>query len=158
MDLLNTEQQLQFKHLLKEQCRSILQERITTIENAMKEAQEAANSEEKSSAGDKYETGRAMNQLNKEMYAAQLEEALKEMVQLQAADVTHIKTTAMPGAVVVTNLNTLFIAAAMGALKTEKGNVMVLSPKAPLAVALHGKKAGDTITLNGKAISVTALF
>jgi hypothetical protein len=38
----------------------------------MESAQQSANSEEKSSAGDKYETSRAMGHLEKDMHARQL--------------------------------------------------------------------------------------
>jgi hypothetical protein len=41
---------------------AVLTQRINTAQAAMDRAQEAANSEEKSSSGDKYETGRAMGQ------------------------------------------------------------------------------------------------
>ncbi|MFN8286747.1 MAG: hypothetical protein U0V74_08350 [Chitinophagales bacterium] len=153
-----TEEQLRFKQLLKEHCLALLNERIANIQNAMKEAQEAANSEEKSSAGDKYETGRAMSQLNKEMYAAQLEEALKELAQMQAADVSTIRTQAGIGAFVVTDNTTLFIAAAMGAIKLQGSTVMVLSPKAPIAIALNGKQKNDAVQFNGKLITVKEVY
>lgn len=51
----------------------------------MEGAQEAANSESKSSAGDKYETGRAMAQLERDRHAQLLAEAQKverELTQL----------------------------------------------------------------------------
>ncbi len=50
----------------------------------MDRAQEAANSEGKSPAGDKYETGRAMGQLQKEMHGRQLAEYAKEVKALQS--------------------------------------------------------------------------
>ena len=43
----------------------------------MVNAQEAANEEGKSSVGDKYETGRAMMQIERDKAAQQLDEALK---------------------------------------------------------------------------------
>ena len=43
----------------------------------MNDAQRSANEEGKSSAGDKYETGRAMMQIERDKAANQLEEALK---------------------------------------------------------------------------------
>lgn len=48
-----------------------IEERITITKLAIANAQEAANSQDKSSAGDKYETGRAMGHLEKDMYARQ---------------------------------------------------------------------------------------
>lgn len=158
MDLLNKEQQLQFKQQLKQQCLALLQSRIDAIETAMREAQDAANSEEKSSAGDKYETGRAMNQLNKEMYAAQLEEALKELAQLNAANTDALSIKAGPGALIITSQHTIFIAAAIGPVHCANEKVMVLSPHAPLAIALAGKKSGDALSFNGKPLQIETLF
>ena len=43
----------------------------------MANAQESANAEEKSSAGDKYETGRAMMQIERDKAAQQLNESMK---------------------------------------------------------------------------------
>ncbi|MDB5240215.1 MAG: hypothetical protein JWP57_840, partial [Spirosoma sp.] len=50
---------LLLKQALHARCRHYVQQRIDTARQAMEAAQESANSESKSSAGDKYETGRA---------------------------------------------------------------------------------------------------
>jgi hypothetical protein len=63
-------------------CCAYAEARIRVAKEAMQQAQQAANAEEKSTAGDKYETGRAMAHLEKEKAAAQLFEAnkLKEVL------------------------------------------------------------------------------
>ena len=70
------------KKLLHEKCEEYIAKRIATAQNAMDEAQRAANEETKSSAGDKFETGRAMMHLEKQKNAFQLGEALKVQQQL----------------------------------------------------------------------------
>jgi predicted O-methyltransferase YrrM len=67
------------KKELFEHCKNLLLQRIANGEKAMLDAQEAANSEEKSSMGDKYETGRAMSQLAREMSAKQVFENKQEL-------------------------------------------------------------------------------
>ena len=62
----------ELKKLLIAHCTALLVQRITVSETAMKNAQESANSEDKSSAGDKYETSRAMGHLDRDMNAKQL--------------------------------------------------------------------------------------
>ena len=69
---MNEQQKIDFKKALKTRCIEILEQRIDASYNSMQNAQAAANEEEKSSAGDKYETGRAMNHLEKDMHARQL--------------------------------------------------------------------------------------
>ena len=51
------------KLLLLNTIKAQLDEKIQVALQAMKAAQESANAETKSSAGDKYETGRAMGQI-----------------------------------------------------------------------------------------------
>ena len=69
---MNDQQKIYFKNTLKKRCIEIIEKRISSSYNSMENAQAAANEEEKSSSGDKYETGRAMSYLEKDMYARQL--------------------------------------------------------------------------------------
>jgi hypothetical protein len=57
---MTSREKIAFKSKLKNFGLGMLRQRIGTAQEDMNRAQEAANSEEKSSAGDKYETGRAM--------------------------------------------------------------------------------------------------
>ena len=66
---------LSFKIKLHHYCESIVEEQLSGIIAALKDAQEGANNETKSSAGDKHETGRAMAQLETEKLNTQLNEA-----------------------------------------------------------------------------------
>ena len=52
--------QIAIKQTLIEQCEEFVQQKIDVSEKLMNEAQDSANNETKSSAGDKFETGRAM--------------------------------------------------------------------------------------------------
>ena len=67
----------QLKEQLWVQCQKIVEHRLATAQQAMDAAQQSANQEEKSSAGDKYETGRAMAQLERDKAATQVEENKK---------------------------------------------------------------------------------
>jgi predicted O-methyltransferase YrrM len=73
------EKKLINKKEIFEHCKNMLLQRIADGEKAVLDAQEAANSEEKSSMGDKYETGRAMSQLAREMSAKQVFENKQEL-------------------------------------------------------------------------------
>ena len=66
LHLMTDHQKLSFKAFkLKNFALDLIGQRMTTAKEAMQQAQESANSEEKSSAGDKYETGRAMGHLQR---------------------------------------------------------------------------------------------
>ena len=58
-------------------CLNLVNRKITQAISLMDEAQQAANSDTKSSAGDKHETSRAMAMLEKDKAANQLAEANK---------------------------------------------------------------------------------
>ncbi|MFM7852135.1 MAG: 3-oxoacyl-ACP synthase, partial [Flammeovirgaceae bacterium] len=68
---------IELKKLIYTACLRMIQERQHYSRLAMSSAQDAANAEEKSSAGDKYETGRAMAQIERDKAAMQLAEVLK---------------------------------------------------------------------------------
>ena len=65
------------KHLLHQQCIAYVQKRLQEAEHAFRDAEQAANDDTKSSAGDKYETGREMMQQEKNRITAQLKKQLR---------------------------------------------------------------------------------
>lgn len=77
---------------MKEQiCESILrmlEQKIKTVQQSIASIQEARNNETKSSAGDKYETGRAMMQAELDKQGLLLQQLLQ-----QQADVLKIQKT-----------------------------------------------------------------
>src|SRR6185312_11945801 len=126
----------------------LLQRRITTAATAMSRAQEAANAEEKSSSGDKCETGRAMGQLEREMYGRQSAEYERELKALQAVAVDVVCARAGAGALVQVKGMAIFMCAGLGKQQVDGQTVLFVSPKAPLAQALQGKKPGDDVMIN----------
>lgn len=132
----------------------MLLQRIAEGEKAMLDAQEAANSEEKSSMGDKYETGRAMSQLARDMSAKQVFENKQELANLLKLENTKTDKTIVQGSVVIANGKVFFIAVGLGVIDFNGMQVTVLSPKAPLANLMLGKKAGDLFELNKKQFAI----
>ena len=141
-------QKILFKNKLKHIGESIIRQRINAAKLAIEDAQAAANNEEKSSAGDKYETSRAMNHLEKDMQSRQLAENVKELATLHAVEVNKIYTAGEPGAFLQCLGVSFFIAAGLGKQMVETQTVFFLSPKAPLAGLLCNKKAGDHFLFN----------
>lgn len=151
-------EKLAHKNKLKRWALDSITTRISTAKEAMSQAQEAANSEEKSSAGDKYETGRAMGHLQKDMHARQLAEALKELAALQAIATEAICPDGRPGALLRGDDIAFFISAGLGKQIVEGRAVVFLSPLAPLAKLLQGKKPGDTVPFNNTSILLREVF
>ncbi len=114
----------------------------------MNDAQATANNEEKSSAGDKYETSRAMSHLEKDMHAKQLSANMKEIESLLSVDCHKLYNSAEKGSLVNCGIILFFIAAGLGKLTFENEIVFLVSPVAPVSKMLSGKKTGDTIIFN----------
>ncbi|GAB3763706.1 3-oxoacyl-ACP synthase [Spirosoma pomorum] len=139
---------LQIKESLFESCRIYVQQRIDTARQAMQAAQESANMEEKSSAGDKYETGRAMAQLERDRHAQLLAEARKLAQDLAKINVDKAYETVQPGSLVTTDRGLFFISTSVGKLTLDGREYFAISSASPIGQALAGKRAGESATFN----------
>jgi transcription elongation GreA/GreB family factor len=149
---------LSFKKQLLQECIRLLETRIAHAKQAMNAAQEAANSEDKSSAGDKYETSRAMGQLARDMNAKQLAAAQAELNTLLKLVIDNSSEKVIAGSLVTTTQGTYFIAVGIGAIEVENQKVIVLSSRSPLALLLLGKQLNDSFPFNEKQYQVTGII
>lgn len=155
---MTTHEKIAFKIQLKHLGLDLLKQRIATAEAAMTRAQEAANAEEKSSSGDKYETGRAMGQLEKEMYGRQLAAYAKEVNALQSIVADSICPQGGPGAFIRGKGIAFFVSAGLGKQQVEGIIVLFVSPLAPLAQLLQGRKPGEVIFFNGANLVIEDVY
>ncbi|QDK83645.1 3-oxoacyl-ACP synthase [Spirosoma sp. KCTC 42546] len=124
----------------------------------MEDAQEAANSESKSSAGDKYETGRAMAQLERDRNAQLLAEAQKLGQELSRLNIDKNYETVQPGCLVSTNRGSFFVSMSAGKLTANGKDYFAISAASPIAVALAGRKVGDVATFNKMTYQVLDVY
>ena len=87
IELISQKDKIAFKNLVKSECLKQINQRIANAKAAIAQAQDAANSSDKSTAGDKYETSRAMGQIDSDMNSKQLLEAEQELSFLEKIDV-----------------------------------------------------------------------
>jgi hypothetical protein len=158
MFAMNQEEKIAFKNRLKQFCNDTINKRIEVAKVAIENAQHAANDEEKSSAGDKYETGRAMNHLEREMHARQLSENLKELSTLHAINTNAIYNIVAAGAFVKCTEISFFIATGLGKQMIDSETILFLSPNAPLTKVMEHKKPGDKFIFSGKDIFVIEVY
>lgn len=145
------------KQRLHQACLQKVEERMDDARASIQAAQEAANNETKSSAGDKYETGRAMMQQEQDKAAGQLMEALKLKKVLDQLKTEKEHRQVQAGSLVFTNLGNFYIAASIGRLSLEGVAYMVISPVSPLAQQLAGLQAGEELNFNGRKFKVEQL-
>jgi transcription elongation GreA/GreB family factor len=142
------------KEELHKQCTAYVQKRMDEAEKAFKAAEQASNDDTKSSAGDKYETGRAMMQQEKDRNTTQLNEANKLMVALNRISAKGSSATVDTGSLVITNNGKFYIAISAGVLTLNGENYFAVSPASPIGIKLKGLKVGDGFDLNGKGYKV----
>ena len=145
------------KQTLYTLCEQHVQDRLDAVQAAVQAAQESANSETKSSAGDKYETGRAMAQNERDRNLVQLQQARQLQAELQRIDPAKSCDTVRPGALVQTSMGWFFISISAGKLSADGTDYFAVSAAAPVAAALSGKRAGEEVLFNGKPVRVLAI-
>ena len=155
---MNNQEKIIFKNKLKHFCEELIRQRIDAAKKAISNAREATNQEAKSTVGDKYETARAMGQLEQDMFARQLAENLKEFSILQSIDANNICKEVGSGSFLQCQNISFFIAAGLGKKIFEDKTILFLSPNAPLAKTLLHKKTGDGFIFNGANSTIEDLF
>ena len=146
------------KHKLLAKCFEYVDQRIETSRQAMNDAQASANEEGKSSAGDKYETGRAMAQIERDKAAQQLDEAMKLRSILSQIKSTAKSEKIIQGSLVSTELNWFFLAISMGKVSIEGIDFLIIAPNSPIGQTLLGRKVSDQFTFAGKVHIIAKIF
>lgn len=127
---------------------------MDAAQQAIEDAQKASTDDTKSSAGDKYETGREMMQQETNRNMAQLNEANKLKVALNKISPGIVSPKAIAGSVVLTDNGNFYLAISAGLLNTSAGQYFAVSPASPLGLKLLGVKEGDEFKLNDKTYHI----
>lgn len=143
-------QNTSLKQKLLVSCIEYVETRISSAAAAMQDAQNAANDESKSSAGDKYETGRAMMQIERDQAAVQLDEAMKLKRTLNQINANEHHKVVSLGSIVTTNSFRAFVAVGPLKLNVDGDVYFIITPMSPLGQVLIGLKAGSDFTFNNK--------
>ncbi len=141
------------KARLIHQLRTILEERKKVLETALAAAKESRDNDTKSSAGDKFETGRAMMQQEMDKLEQQLGLLHQQIHQLQNIDSAVQHRHIGSGSLVKTDKNTYLLALAFGKLEVDDEVIWVISTASPIAQKMLGKKAGETFEFQQQAKS-----
>jgi transcription elongation GreA/GreB family factor len=151
-------EKLAFKQKLKDYCIEQLRGKVEEAIKSMERAQEAANGEEKSSMGDKYEITKAMGQIDSDRAGLQLFESKKQLSQLNLVNIDTICKEVKAGAFVICETMNYFIATSIGGKVIDNEKINIISAAAPIAQLLMNKKAGENFVFNGNKINVLDVF
>ncbi|MBI1305592.1 MAG: hypothetical protein GC181_03140 [Bacteroidetes bacterium] len=143
---------------LLERCREIMKEKLDVIDHSIQDVQDAVESEDKNSAGDKYETGRAMAQEDLDRLFQQKALLLKDMSMLQHPSMSAPHDTVQTGSVIHAGEMWFYIGPNMGKVKFEDHEIFMISTKSPLAVQMLGKTKGQSFNMNNRPLEITEIF
>ncbi len=139
MDL-NLPLKIRFHH----DCIEILQRKVGALQDAIEQAQSAANLETKSSAGDKYETGRAMMHIEKDKLTMQLAAGFKLLELLNQIPFDKAFNSVKPGALLETSQGLFYCCVSLGECQFESHTIQTISLRSPLGQQFRNHKIGDT--------------
>jgi transcription elongation GreA/GreB family factor len=145
-----------FKGKVFKCCLALLEEKVFSLQTILRELEDGAQNDNKSSAGDKHETARAMMQLEQEKISKQLSEVVAQKASLEKLEnITSDKIRA--GSLIGTNRGFLYLGIAPAKITVEETNITVLTEFSPLGKKLVGLKTGDQAEVNGMAYIIESV-
>ena len=145
------------KHKLYQECQLFINKRFQAIQNSISDIQNGLESETKSSAGDKHETGRAMLQLEREKAGHQLAEIEKQQEILKKINLNSTLQNVAFGSLVNTTQFNYFIAISAGKIIVENKNYYAISVSTPIAQLLLSRQEGDCIEFRDAKFTITEI-
>jgi len=137
------------KQQVYNQCLEFINQRLEVVQRHVKDIQSALQSETKSSAGDKHETGRAMLQLEREKAGHQLSEIEKQNEILHKINTESKHQRVAFGSIVKTTHTNYFIAISAGEVTVNDTTYYAVSSATPIAQLMLSKQIGDKIIFRG---------
>ncbi|NLD92898.1 MAG: GreA/GreB family elongation factor [Fibrobacter sp.] len=147
----------ELKLQLYKHCLSYVNHQIDIINRALDDAQSAANDETKSSAGDKYETGRAMKQRESELLVTRLNDAHTLQKTLHQIDISKKCDSVKSGALVTTSMGIFFIAISADEVVIDNEEYCLISKESPIGAAMLNSKTGESFKFRDSVVTIIAV-
>ncbi len=143
---------------IKSQLQSIMLQQIETqmqsLETALKSIEESKRNETKSSAGDKFETGRAMMQREQDKMEAQKSQLMITKNHLRQISPYKECVHGEIGALISTDKGDYYISVGMGKLIIDGKFYYAISPDAPLSKLMINKKVGEQVSFRDRKFQI----
>lgn len=146
-----------FKQKVYQYCLQLIADKIALLEATLHDLRESVANETKSTAGDKYETARAMIHIEQENTGRQLQEALAQKAQLEQLELDRDAARIIAGSLVKTNQGYVFTGPGLGKITVDGERVICVSLQAPLGMKLAGAIVNDQIIVNGIAYIIESI-
>ncbi len=143
------EDDLIFKQHVYGHFKKMITDRVDGLQQKLEDVISMTQNETKSSAGDKYETARAMLQIEQNLIRGQLAEAITQKAIFDKLSATATSRQITNGSLINTSKGYLYLSIALGKAIIGQHKVIALSAQSPLGSKLLGHSLGDTVTFNG---------
>jgi transcription elongation GreA/GreB family factor len=143
-----------FKQQVQESCQNLLKSKIKHLIDEEKSAKASAESDTKSSMGDKHETAREMLQQEREQIGKRIAESEKLLIDLLRMNENKKTHLIQPGSLVKCSMGWIYLTVSLGSIHVEDQKVNVISLESPFGKLIANKTKGDEVILNGKKIFI----
>lgn len=120
-------------------------------------AKESRDSDTKSSAGDKFETGREMMQREMDKISATIDQNKNQLNLLDKINLNRKYPVGDLGSLIVTNQGTYYLSIGLGKIEIESEIIYAISLDSPIGQLLKGKRVGDLLKFRDKTIKINQL-
>ncbi|TBH73871.1 3-oxoacyl-ACP synthase [Aquirufa nivalisilvae] len=135
-----------------------LEQNIQEAQLAYVQAKESRDSDTKSSAGDKYETGREMMQREMDKCSALIDQNRHSMQIIQHVPIHRTYESIDKGALIVTDRGSYYMLVGLGKISLEQKDYFAISPESPIGSLFLGKKVGEFILLREQKITIQDIY
>ena len=136
------------KKTLFNHCKTHLEKKMKVLEQLKKNLQKDLTYETKSSAGDKYETARAMIQLENEKLSNQIREIELNYQKLNTIKDFQTSKSISLGSIIFTDKANYYVAIAADFFEVNSKVFYCISSQSPIGKLLIGKKINESIMFN----------
>ncbi|MEZ4857401.1 MAG: 3-oxoacyl-ACP synthase [Flavobacteriaceae bacterium] len=148
----------EIKEALYQVCFEKVDNRYQKIKQTIADIDESLLEEDKSSAGDKHETGRAMLQIDRENASKQMQEVVLVQELLKKMDIKSTSDYVRLGSLVKTDKYMYFISLSIGPIEINEIPYVCIALNSPIGQTLAGKRKGDSIVFNDTNQKILAIY
>ena len=126
------------------------QTKFEELKNARDKVQESIVGEDNSTAGNKFETARAMGQEELDRLNQTMNIAIRELTLLSNISPDKPCDSVQLGALITTDKKMMYLCVALGKIEIGKDTVFAISTSSPIGQQLMGAEKGTEVVFGGK--------
>ena len=121
-------------------------------------AKESRDSDTKSSAGDKFETGREMMQREMDKISASIDQSKNQLNFLSKINLNRSYSIVDLGCLIKTDQGIYYISIGLGKVEINAEIIYAISLDSPIGQLFKGKRVGDELEFRGKTLKINQLL